>query len=156
MAVDGVLNVFLFGSLARKVRYPGDIDILIFDDGRYSSDIEENEDLLYEDTMRLTLECIKLLNLREATLKAAAKCRWVDMLLINGDRLQSDSGYRSRISGRQIDSNFFLNISNDLEEYSTTSNSFVETNVPLFRKLKRIAESLDALGFPPRSIRHDN
>jgi predicted nucleotidyltransferase len=147
--IDGIIRVFLFGSLARSVRNPGDIDLLVFDNGACSDVIEADSEFGYKDTQRITQKAIDLLGLADTTLDEAARCRWLDLLILNGELFGSNLDYTRRVSRRQPDPYFFLNMSKDILEYS--GSSFANTTFPTFIELRRIAEDLDKLGLPAYS-----
>lgn len=145
--VDGVLQVLLFGSLARGTSHPADIDLLALDDGRYSAEIEADESLDYHDTTRITKHAFRSLGLRDATLKHATMCRWIDLLVFDGNRLGADRDYTRRISSRQSDPNFFLNISRDVRQYTAHPRRFGTTTWPVFVSLRQVSADLERLGF---------
>lgn len=146
-AVDGVLHVLLFGSLARGDADPGDIDLLALDDGRYSAEIEADESFDYQDTTHIAKHAFRLLHLRDATLKHAAICRWIDLLVFNGKLLGTDAEYTRDISARQSDSHFFLNIARDVRQYLAYPRRFEAATVPVFVSLQQISTNLEILGF---------
>jgi len=147
MSVVGVLSISLYGSLARNSPQPNDIDLLVFDDGRYSHSVNRS-DLAYPDRVRLTRTSLRLLGLHQSPLEHVVNCRWIDIMLINGTLFGADGGHTRMVAKCQPDPYFFLNIAPDVRDYSMNGNCFVDTRVELFLKLREVIQTLCEMGLP--------
>lgn len=145
--IPGIRSVNLYGSLARKASTPKDFDLLVFDDGRYSNEIDE-KDLGYIDRVKITRKSLELLGLGYAPrMDSLAKCRWIDVTILNGDLFGKDYDYTSDIATFQPDSYFFLNIASDIKQYDIKLHSFVTNEMDIFISLRKIYNMLRELGF---------
>lgn len=147
LTIHGILEVCLYGSLSRRATAPRDIDLLVFDDGSYSDEIAGGTLAAYIDRAAMTRRVLEALSLRESVLDQAAKCRWMDIMLLNKKRFMDEIPYRKHMASVQPDPYFFLNISSDVLEYSLESQSFREPQMPVFEELRRVNAILSGLGF---------
>lgn len=124
-----IQSIALYGSLARNAPEPGDIDLLLFDDGFYSEAIakggetadDDEEDL--EDDLELDVDpgeyeepgvrtklILQKLGItdgsRQQAFFDAACCRWLDVLLLDGSRFGADVAYTLETKTRQSDAFF--------------------------------------------------
>lgn len=143
---DGILSVSLFGSLARNSCDPNDIDLLVFDDGRYSDKIDPT-DRQYLDTGKLTRTAMKLLRMMDFPFPHVLNCRWLDIVIIDGTLFGKNITYTRNISTHQPDPYFFLNISKDLRDYDFARNKFIDTSKVPFLELRTISSTLAKMGF---------
>jgi hypothetical protein len=145
--VDGV---GIYGSFARQNPEPNDLDFLVFDDGEYSDSIELGS---YADgtfnAVRHTQEALECLGMEDEHLFACAKCRWLDILIIDGTRFGTDQDYTSELCSVQPDPWFFVNIARDLLEFNRDTNSFHFTSRFPFPRLREIHRNLADLGLEP-------
>jgi predicted nucleotidyltransferase len=148
LSKKGVNLVSLFGSLSRKIYSsyvePNDIDLLVFDDGTYSSEIDIN-DRKYLDSIKLTRIACELLELHQ--LKYVVNCRWLDIVIIDGTKFGNDMSYTREMARCQPDRHFFLNISMDIMDFYTNNKVFSDTNIIIFKKLRHIGNQLVDIGF---------
>ena len=145
MEKEGILSVNLYGSLSRRSKYPNDIDLLIFDDGRYSKNFQE-EDLSYKDRIMITRKTLNLMNLLGSPINHVVNCRWLDVMILNGGLFGADHNYTSKIMSHQPDPYFFLNISSDIIQYNFAENCFISTQIGIFQKLQEIKNNLISFG----------
>jgi len=141
---EGVLKVFIFGSLARSHYYPNDIDFLIYDDGRFSKKIEPKF-RQYLDRAKLTRNVLKLMNLLIHPYVHIANCRWMDISIVNGILFGKDNEYTRSISSCQSDPYFFLNIAQDIKEFHI--DKFQKADEDIFNLLREIKELYTKSGF---------
>ena len=143
---EGILSVSIYGSIARGGSMPNDIDLLVLDDGRFSSKINPL-DHKYLDTSRLTRICLGLLDLYSFPLADAVNCRWLDAIIIDGTRFGKDLEYTQTLVEYQPDPYFFLNIAQDIQEYDPHSGHFINTGIGVLLRLREIARTLKEMGF---------
>lgn len=145
---EGILAVCIFGSLARGVSEPNDIDFLVIDDGTYSSAIDIG---LYEEgtfrPAKATMKALDLLLVLSPKLKRCAECRWLDLMIVNGNWFGSDAEYTSTVRAAQPDPWFFVNISRDLKELDPRSKTFRPIERFPFKDLRLSQVDMVKLGF---------
>lgn len=144
---DNVETVCLYGSLARAQPEPNDIDLLVLDNGAYSSLTSPGK---YSegtfDAVRMTTEALHLLDCERPKLLRCVECKWLDILLIDGVRFGSDLEYTTGIRLLQPDPWFFLNLSRDIKELDPVRGVFMELKRPPFAGLRRVHADLQKLG----------
>jgi hypothetical protein len=142
LKIEGVSHVFLFGSLVIPgKRNPQDIDLLLFDDGEYSS-------LMSKYIGRETGE-ESFLATTEA--QAAFRCGWLDYLFIDGTRFGTDAEYTLALTQRQLDPLFFVNIAGSLREFDPVSSRWLDKRPQAFSRLAALREQLAIENIVPRS-----
>lgn len=144
----GILSVCLYGSLAREASEPNDIDLLVLDNGVYSSELGFDK---YEEgtfnSVKATKDAMLLLGILSKKLVCCAECRWLDIIVMNGHLFGYDFEYTTDIRKAQPDPWFFVNISRDLREFDPTARSFMHTSRFPFEQLRRSRADLERLGF---------
>lgn len=141
-----VLCVCMYGSMARGDHDPNDIDLLILDDGTYTVDLPGQYIDGDINIVEGTWKALKNFNLRKRKLMQAAKCRWLDIIMINGSRFGYDEIYTKAIQSCQSDPWFFVNISKDLLEYDPNGRSFKEASIYPFDDIRGIVKQLSKYG----------
>ena len=145
---EGILAVCLYGSLARAAPEPNDIDFLVLDDGRYSSEIDLGQ---YDEgtfsAVRTTREALEMLGVLSPKLQRCTECRWLDLSVIDGKLFGADASYTSKLRMAQPDPWFYVNISRDLKEFDLRSAGFKPADRFPFRELKLSQADLARLGF---------
>jgi hypothetical protein len=140
--------VCLYGSLARGHTDPNDIDLLVLDGGTYSSSTHPGR---YDDgtfnVVRTTNEALELLGLDSPKLLRCASCRWLDVMIIDGESFGQDDKYTGDLRAAQPDPWFFVNISRDLKELDSKTGEFKAIDRFPFRELRRSQADLARLGF---------
>src|ERR1044072_7489215 len=101
LSKDGVHGVSIYGSLARPATTPNDIDFLVFDNGRFSEQEQEQDDTSYESSIKRTTHAWHILELDKYPYQAIVKCRWLDITIINEVKLGNDSRYTQDLIGHQ-------------------------------------------------------
>lgn len=147
---DPNLRVSIFGSLARNSLTPNDIDIIVFDDGSYSSVLDASKDKGAFSVKKRGRSAIKILGLDTLQYRELVSCGWLDILLFNGKRFGLDYEYTNFIMSKQRDPYFFLNIAPEIKDYDSQSNRFMDSNINFIEKLKEINQYLRRLGFGDR------
>ena len=130
---DGVTDVFLFGSLARKSRDPKDIDLLLYDDGQMSA--------LGVDYWDPELVVDEILPETAAHL-AAIQCGWLDCVPVDGGRFGKEPDYTRKLAERQMDPLFFLNIAESLRSYDRSTQAWNSTRPQVFERLANLRRLL--------------
>ena len=146
-----VLSVSLFGSLSRSLngKYKeraNDIDFLVLDNGEYSEKIDLSSSK-YLDTSKITRKASKLLTLPNFPFDHIINCRWLDIVILDGTKFGKDLTYTYKIASCQPDPYFFLNIAQDTHDFDLNTSRFVDTNIPVFLKLRKVADNLREIGF---------
>ncbi len=94
------------------------------------------------DIVRRTQDALSVLNVTEPGLHRAARCRWLDVLMLDGSSFGRDESYTQEIRRAQPDPWFFANIALDLKQLDPLSGAFVEANVYPFVEIKRTLNGL--------------
>jgi predicted nucleotidyltransferase len=132
-------DIFLFGSLAREMKDPNDIDLLLFNSGEWSS-------LLFDDysrEIRPNIETLENIFTENPYLDAAEKSGWFDYQVIDGIRFGEDSKFRRALIKKQRDPLFFVKISDNLLKYDATNSSYwVDESPQVFKKFADIKKQL--------------
>src|SRR5262249_27739053 len=139
--IEGVSHVFLFGSLAVSgKRNPQDIDLLLFDDGEYSSLMSKYIGReAGEESFLATTEA-----------QAASRCGWLDYLFVDGTRFGTDAEYTLGLAQHQHDPLFFVNIAGSLREFDPVSSRWLDKRPQVFSRLAALREQLAIENIVPR------
>ncbi len=136
-------SVYLFGSLARGISEPADIDLLLIDRGVLSLL------LTYEDeSPSALLEVLDDRGFLTATERAAAASGWLDIVAINGQQFESNLAYRTGMFSAQHDHLFFVNIAPDLRIYDEGQRQWHAHQPAPFEEFVVLGQYLDKLGIP--------
>lgn len=144
LETDAVSDVFLFGSLAvpYRARDPKDIDLLLFDDGEYSSWMSQypgfGAEALLEEGFLTT----------PAT-QAAIRCGWLDYIFVDGTRFGTDRKYTLSLAQSQPDPLFFVNISASLRAFDRSTSRWAETRPQIFERLAALRRQLEIENIVP-------
>lgn len=134
---DIFYNVFLFGSLARYKQIPGDIDLLVFDNGEISYIGDRYGELRYL-TSRAVLEKA---GIEDKTFFAALDSDWIDIVVVHHEHFVNDSSYIRNIAS--VQSPFFLlNISDGIKIYHERTDQWYDCNSLPFERWKEIRKEL--------------
>lgn len=146
---SGIEHVLIFGSYARRDPYPKDVDILLLDDGRHSR-ILEQQGLSYSDQRSLVEQNFTRLGISEKWIVEAACSGWLDLLILDGRRLSTDSNYLHEQSLLHPDPYFFLDIASDLQVLDESHEVRIQSEgkPQPFGELGRLAASLRDVGLP--------
>lgn len=144
--LPGIHSVNLYGSLARKETEPQDFDLLVFDDGRYSCQLDI-ADMAYLDRVKITNKSLELLGfIGVPIMYNLVKCRWIDLTILDGNLFGKNSEYTTEIASCQPDKYFFLNIASDIMQYDNYLNTFVVSDMDIFIRLRSISSMLKEIG----------
>lgn len=144
--VKGVGTVCLFGSMARGELEPNDLDFLLLGLGEFEHKVSPEYEEGKVDTVFRTNEALEYLQLTERSLLLAAKCRWLDVAVINGTRFGIDRDYTVELRDSQADPWFFEHIALELLSFDARQRIFVEPKEGPFRELHDILLRLQAFG----------
>jgi hypothetical protein len=137
-----VSDVFLFGSLVvpYRGRDPKDIDLLLFDDGEYSSRI-----ILYDGPEAVLEEGF----LTTPATQAAIRCGWLDYIFVDGTRFGTDRKYTLSLAQSQPDPLFFVNISASLRAFERRTSQWTDTRPQMFSRLAALRTQLEIENIVP-------
>ncbi len=139
--------VALYGSLAYEGEEPNDIDLIVIDDGRYSEYVHPSPYSKGNFSMlRTTLKVLNLVGVDSPKLKQCARCRWLDILIIDGDLFGKDPAYTTEMCEAQPDKWFFLNIARHLKELNIERRCYVETRRSPFYELCKLYQQIEEMG----------
>jgi len=145
-----VLDVYMYGSLARGKPDPNDMDLLVFDDGEVSYLSSEYGLFAGLSIVEAILELAGILNEKN---RAAINSGWFDCIVINGNLFGNNIEYTRSVARIQPDPLFLLNISEGLLEYDYSQNLWVKEKSPSpkgntrpFDKLASLREELKKIG----------
>lgn len=137
LCADTFHKAFLFGSLTTDKEDPGDIDILLFDNGKLSS-ISSGYGDYRNYICRRIFETAKI---DEDRYLAALDLDWIDVVVVDHEYFVNDSEYIRNIASHQ-NPNFLLNISSEIMELDKkTGQWFTSRRLP-FKKWGGIREKL--------------
>lgn len=120
-----VEDVCLYGSLARGIGEPNDIDLLLLHDGEYST-VEPSgryDKGTFHPSIH-TIEALEMLGLKNREYVGCAKCRWLDIKVLDGSRFGDDFEYTHIVQTAQPDPWFFVNISRDMGVFVPSEGTF--------------------------------
>lgn len=144
LKTEAVIDVFLFGSLVApyRGRDPKDIDLLLFDNGEYSSWMSQytgfGPEVLLEEGFLTT----------PAT-QAAIRCGWFDYIFVDGTRFGTDRKYTLSLAQSQPDPLFFVNISASLRAFEPSTSRWTETRPQIFERLAALRRQLEIENIVP-------
>jgi predicted nucleotidyltransferase len=136
-----ISNVFLFGSLTRtsRCRDPRDIDLLLFDAGQFSF-----YKFGYGDIPPIVTDLlISKTALGSEANMAAIKCRWIQLIFVDGNRFGVDKQYTLDWAKNHHDPIFCLNLSDGLQKFDPTSEKWVKDVPQVFERLARLRLQLE-------------
>ncbi len=138
LETEAVSDVFLFGSLVApyRGRDPKDIDLLLFDDGEYSSWMSQ---YLEPEEGFLTTPAAQ----------AAVRCGWLDYVFVDGTRFGSDRKYTLSLAQNQPDPLFFVNISASLCAFDRSTSRWTDTRPQMFSRLAALRTQLEIENIVP-------
>lgn len=145
LETGAVSDVFLFGSLAvpYRGRDPKDIDLLLFDDGEYSSWMSQyglGPETVLEEGF-----------LTSPATQAAVRCGWLDYIFVDGTRFGTDRKYTLSLAQSQPDPLFFVNISTSLCAFDRKTSRWTETRPQMFARLAALRQQLEIENIVPSS-----
>jgi predicted nucleotidyltransferase len=105
-----VHDVFLFGSLARGAGFPRDIDLLVLDNGELSFEF-------FDYGTPLAGSLLEAADLSSEANRAAGRCGWLDVIVVEKSSFLNDKGYRLALARKQEDPLFFVNIAEDIRVF---------------------------------------
>lgn len=143
--IEGITDVFLFGSMSRNEE-AHDIDYLLLDTGKYSTGLFDPDEDYQEgdhDGAKRTLNVLDAFELNLAQLTHMAKCRWLDILLLDGSRFGISGDYTLAVQRRQADPHFFEHIAPELMKYDRTADKFKRSHHAFFSQLHDLSIELD-------------
>jgi len=133
LASEAVSTVFLYGSLAHGSRDPKDIDLLLFDDGEYSSWQSHYfgaEWILQQEFLATPAN------------QAAIRCGWLDYIVVDGTRFGSDRLYTLNLAQRN-DPLFYINAAVHLQQFEPKSMKWTQERPQIFERLAGIRKQLE-------------
>lgn len=145
-ANTAVQYVCLYGSLARRSSEANDIDLFVADDGTCSNDTFQPYGQGTFDAVTHTVDNLVALGIGTTRLEQCAKCRWLDIVMVDGYRFGHDREYTRKLCQAQPDPWFFVNIARDVTRYQPATQAFMGESWP-FTDLAGIADSVEELGF---------
>lgn len=143
LETGAVSDVFLFGSLAIPYRgcEPHDIDLLLFDNGEYSSWMGQY-DLGPEAHLEEGV-------LASPAMQAAVRCGWLDYIFVDGTRFGTNREYTLSLAQNQPDPLFFVNISTSLRAFDQETARWMERPPQVFARLAAIRRQLEVENIVP-------
>lgn len=139
-------TVCLFGSLARGDHEPNDIDFLLLSNGGFVCEVDPEYEEGKVDTVLRTHEALKLMQITDCRIALAAKCRWLDIAIIDGTRFGIDKSYTAKLRDMQVDPWFFEHIAVDLLTFDPGIRGFAITRDGPFREIRDILLRLKEFG----------
>ena len=134
---DIFYNVFLFGSLSRNKSNPGDMDLLIFDNGEISYIGDR-----YGELRNLTNhEILRRAGIEDKRFFAALDADWIDMVVVHHEHFVDNADYIRNIASTQSPF-FLLNISDGIKIYHEQTEQWFDCNSLPFERWKAIRKEL--------------
>jgi hypothetical protein len=143
LASGRISYIFLYGSLARAEREPGDIDLLLLDDGELSIGAQSIGAQYGMSASEYLLEALEVL---DEVNRAAIHCGWLDVMAIDGVRFGHDPQYTRLIAKLQRDSLFFVNIAEDVMAFEAQAERWVGKRPAVFERLALLRGQLENEG----------
>lgn len=135
-----ISEVFLFGSLPRRSPYrslpePGDIDLLIVDDGTLSWRWSRYGKVLVDSLLESA-------ELSTKANRAAERSEWLDLVPVHGKLFGINRAYTATVFRHQTDPFFFINVADGLLAFDQPSGKWVNNPPLIFRHLAHLRKQL--------------
>ena len=138
---DFFYDAFLFGSLARNKRNPGDIDLLILDSGEISF-LGENYGNQRSVIQRRILEKAKI---EDTAYLAALDLDWVDLVVVHHKEFIDNPNYIRYIASTERPY-FLLNITDGIKKYDKNTREWLDCDELPFERWNKIRKELEREG----------
>ncbi len=131
-------EAFLFGSLARNPSSkPGDIDLLLFDNGEISYLGETYGEQRSVQRRRM----LKKAHVEDDAYIAALDLDWIDLVVVHHKDFIDNADYIRNIASTQSPY-FLLNITEGIKKYDKTTGQWLDCNDLPFKRWKKIRRAL--------------
>lgn len=142
LSLDFVRDVLLFGSLTRRTSFPRDVDLLVLDDGELSFQF-------YDYGERKVESLLESADLSSAVNRAAERCGWLDVIVVDQDLFLHDKSYRLALAKKQKDPLFFVNIAERILIFDRDNGEWSEKRPEIFERLGSLRRELQSAGVVP-------
>jgi len=130
-------EVFLFGSLSRNKPFPGDMDLLLFDNGEISYIGDRYGELRY----LLNRSTLELAGVNNPAYFAALDMDWIDIVVVHYKEFVNNPEYIRKVASAQPPY-FLLGISDGIQQYDKKTSKWLQCHSLPFKRWEAIRREL--------------